>query len=103
MKSADFFIKKAQEYLTSIDEITPNYISLAQAMNEQQYEAQYKAQSAKFDDTILKIKLLFSEFDNGKLFTDRIDDVHDVALLESYKHVLNLFIEHLNEFRKASE
>lgn len=107
MKSADFFIDKAQTYLTEIDEIIPNYIDwVSEGFND---SPRYKAQSAKIDELMFKVKLLFSEFDNGKTFNARIDEVdsnmrrmtHGLEHLKECKHVLNLFIEHLNEFRKG--
>jgi len=66
-------------------------------------------QKQKNSDLKLKIKLLFTEFDNGEFFKDRVVSIDEDKWLElkkedepfkQYKHVLSLFIEHINEFKK---
>ena len=103
MKSADFFIAKAIVCINSIDEILPNVVS-----SPFSDETKYAEQSKTLSDLSLKIKLLFSEFDNGELFKDKIISIDENKMLwgkrnevlKQYYDVLSLFIKHINEFRK---
>ena len=107
MKTLDFFIDKANEYSNEIDEIVNNYIS---RYSEEAFEnsPEYTKQKLDISDLKLKIKLLFSEFDNGELFKSEIikaDEsgnytLKDDELLKVYKHILSLFVDHIVEFRK---
>lgn len=106
MKSADFFIDKANEYIKSIDEVLPNLLSpYSQGFDP---TPEYRKQSEKISDLRLKTKLLFTEFDNGELFKNKIVGIDENKmlwfkedeLLKQYKHTISLFIDHINEFRK---
>jgi hypothetical protein len=104
MKSADFFIEKANEYIKSIEEILPNIFSkYSQGLDP---TPEYIEQSEKISDLKFKTKLLFTEFDNGELFINKITDIDDARVrygedpLEKYKHILSLFVEHIKDFRK---
>ena len=74
MKSTEFFLEKARQYVSELK---------------------------------LKIKLLFSEFDNGEFFVQRLNEIESNILtsfdgderLNSYVSTLELFIDHLNQFR----
>ena len=105
MKTLDFFISKAKEYSSTIDEIQKHYISPYTAFDS---SLEYQEQKRKILDLKLKVKLLFSEFENGEIFNsevkiadkDRSYALHTDELLEVYKHVLSLFIDHIVEFKK---
>ena len=106
MKSADFFIDKAKEYIISIDEVLKNPVSPYDGGFEP--SPALKEFSEKTHNIKIKTKLLFSEFDNGELFLTLIKSAdgnleylkHGENVLTSYKETLNLFIDHINEFRK---
>jgi len=100
LKTKDFFIQKAHEYLTSIEEFkNPN--------------GQWKTLGffcgdgipTPFEELTFKIELLFSEFENGEIFIDRVRQADFIIIkkyvnyIEIYKRTLEAFIDHLNEFR----
>lgn len=106
MRSTDFFIDKAKEYTSSIDEILPNlqqpYLQGSGPSPED------KERSEKISDIRLKTRQLFSEFDKGELFRKNIVSIdenkmigtEDEEMLERYKHTLSLFINHVTELSK---
>lgn len=99
MRSTDFFIGKAKEYITSIDKILAVLLSSALPGTF----TKYNEQPEKISDIRVKIRALFSEFENGGLFEKNIvaiDDnnmlrLDDEEILERYRHILSLFIDHL--------
>jgi hypothetical protein len=105
MKSNEFFLEKANEYKTSLNEISKNKIAvdLTKLFNHPEYDQQQKT----IKELKLKVKLLFSEFDKGQFFIDEIsreEDSRSMALREDYKisiyiSVLDTFMNHINEFR----
>lgn len=107
MKTPDFFIDKAKEYSNSIEELLNNFLPM-DINNVWNTTPEYLNQKRKFEDLVLGIKLLFSEFDNGQLFNDQITVIEKNGLfmfrederLKEYKHILSLFIDHVIEFRK---
>jgi uncharacterized coiled-coil DUF342 family protein len=66
MRSTDYFINKAKEYIDSIDELLQNLHPFPPQAEETGPE--YKEQSEKIAAIRLKINQLFSEFDNSEIF-----------------------------------
>jgi len=108
MKTTDFFVEKANEYIKTIEEIIKNLLpEIPLGFDHFNPPIEYVEQSEKISDIKLKTKLLFSEFDNGELFNNQINtidknqilNIFKEKVLENYKHVLLLFIEHLKIFR----
>jgi hypothetical protein len=107
MKSTDFFIDKANEYIKSIDNILQNFTSKYSGGFDKSPEL--KEQERKISDLQLKIRLLFSEFDKGDIFYSNLKYYYedsmsrlyttDEEILKKSKHTLELFIDHLKEFR----
>jgi hypothetical protein len=81
LKTTEFFIEKANEYTAEIDRITSNYIPFSASREKPGFQEQ----SDEISDLKLKIKLLFSEFEHGHLFVEK---------------VAALFTDHLRLFRE---
>ena len=105
MKSTEFFLEKAREYISEINLIISDYIEFNS--NSFSYDTPYAVQQSSISEVKLKIKLLFSEFDNGQFFVERINEIESDILtsfdrderLKSYISTLELFINHINQFR----
>lgn len=106
MKSTDFFIDKANEYKTSFENILTNYVTDSSIGWDE--NPKYTEQQRQIADLKIKTKLLFSEFDKGEFFIHEIKKVDSNILesfdqtkrISSYNRVIDLFINHLNDFRK---
>ncbi len=109
MKSADFLIDKAKEYITSIDGLSPHLLSKYSGGFDGSPEL--TEQENKLSDLYLKVRLLFSEVDNGDIFFSQLKHIYEDNLLilkpngelnklAKTKHTLELFIEHINDFKK---
>ena len=109
MKSADFLIDKAKEYITSIDSLSPNLVSKYSGGFDKLPELE--EQENKLSDLYLKVRLLFSEVDNGDIFFSQLKPIYEDKLLSikpkgeeeklaKTKHTLELFIEHITDFKK---
>lgn len=110
-KTADFFIEKADNYIADINYYLQND-SLIDFLDRRLLEADKKNEFnnclSEIKELKLKIRLFFSEFENGNLFTNNLmNDPKDAQgllsisekdILKSYKRTLELFIEHLKEF-----
>ncbi len=108
MKSADFLIDKAKEYINSIDKISPNLVSKYSGGFDGSPEL--TEQENKLSDLYLKVRLLFSEVANGDIFFSQLKPIYEDHLLSlkhkgeeeklaKTKHTLELFIEHINDFK----
>lgn len=108
MKSVDFFLDKAKQYVSDIDDLTKNYIDYISAYHDPAKKEQYDTQKQSINSVQLKTQLLFAEFDKGDIFNEHIKSseksrnpfTQDTETLAIYKSVLETFIDHLNEFRK---
>ena len=105
MKTSEFFIEKATEYIADIERITTNYIPFS----PNREKPGFQEQSDEISDLKLKIKLLFSEFEHGHLFVEKVigtknnvnyNSVNQDQLLVVFRRYLNLFIEHLRLYRE---
>jgi len=105
VKTAEFFIEKATEYIAEIERITTNYIPFSPTREKPGFQEQ----SDEISDLKLKIKLLFSEFEHGHLFVEKVigtknnvnyNSVNQDQLLVVFRRYLTLFIEHLRLFRE---
>jgi hypothetical protein len=104
LKTSEFFIEKANEYIAEIDRITSNYIPTSATREKPGFQEQ----SDEISDLKLKIKLLFFEFEHGHLFVEKVVgtktgvnynlNTHD-QLLVVFRRYLSLFIEHIKLFR----
>jgi len=111
IKSTDFFIEKAENYIIDVDSFLLKNINSGitdkRFMNSDDL-SQLETRLADIQELKLKIKLLFSETDNGNLFTENLikrtttsDLLHisNKKVLESYKRTLELFIEHIKDYK----
>jgi hypothetical protein len=104
LKTSEFFIEKANEYIAEIDRITANYIPSSSTREKPGFQEQ----SDEISDLKLRIKLLFFEFDHGHLFVEKVVGAkssvnynvnsHD-QLLVVFRRYLSIFIEHIKLFR----
>ena len=105
MKPVDFFLDKAKQYVSELDSIISNYVQFDDITFSE--TDPYNVQKKKIAELKLKIKLLFSEFDKGEFFIDEIKKTENSVMhsfdrednLRSYKSSLELFIDHINQFR----
>ena len=110
MKSSEFFLEKAKQYVSEIDSIISDYkeFDLDSRLSSFSNNTPYAIQATSISEIKLKLKLLFSEFDKGEFFLDEIKkmdnritnwDRKEEEILNSYKSVLELFVDHINQFR----
>lgn len=104
MKETSFFKTKAESIKKETENI--NTVDYSHSDNNKEYENQKE----QLDNLLIQTKLMFSEFDNNKIFMDSIQkdyvDKSDVESLFSNQplktHILKnltLFIEFLEEYR----
>jgi hypothetical protein len=110
MKSSEFFLEKAKQYVSELDSIISEYkeFDLDSRLSSFSNNTPYAIQATSISEMKLKIKLLFSEFDRGDFFLDEIKKIDNSILnwgrkeeenLNLYRSILELFIDHLNQFR----
>lgn len=108
MKSSDFFIEKAKQYVSEFDSIISDSIEFdINSPLAFSSRTPYAIQQISISELKLKTKLLFSEFDNGEFFVQRLNEIEsDIRTsldgderLKSYVSTLELFIDHINQFR----
>jgi hypothetical protein len=110
MKPIDFFITKANSYLTQIEIISNAYIPYDFSGDFSSFDRknpERNKQQKEISNLDLKIRLLFAEFDKGEFFIAKLDIsksnfanlVDEKYFLEYSKETLELFIEHLIDFR----
>lgn len=105
MRTADFFIEKANSYLITVEKIESNYKNDSLGPN-----SEYHIQQKEISEIKLKIKLMFAEFEHGNLFSKRIDEIEgtyfrllgEKSNLLDYGSLLNLFIDHVKEYRSET-
>jgi hypothetical protein len=110
MKSAEFFLEKANEYKAAMEAVV-NYEEkkdvIKDGISEFLSDPAYRKRRQDEDSLHLKIKLLFSEFVKGQYFIDEIDRINKNIMLRfggngrniAVIELLDVFIEHLNEYR----
>jgi hypothetical protein len=106
MRETAFFVEKATEYRSAIENILSK---LASSTSWNTYDSTvHKTLQNEIIVLTLKTKLLLSEFDKGDLFItelkkadERINNFESSTSVEllKYTQILTLFIEHLNTFR----
>lgn len=112
IKTPDFFIEKANEYIRQADSFLEKNINSSivdTRLMSFDDKAKLRESLSEIQELKLKIRLLLSEFENGCLFTNNlINEPTDARqmlaksnkdILNSYRRTLELFIEHLKEFR----
>jgi hypothetical protein len=110
MKSSQFFLEKAKQYIADLDSIILEYkeFDLDARLSSFSNNTPYAIQETTISEIKLKLNLLFSEFDKGDFFLEEIKKVGSGVLnwgrkeeenLKSYKSILELFIDHINQFR----
>ncbi len=103
MQHAQLLLDNGRKYLTAIDELLAVQPKTTTWEDSEEEEAWNK----KVVEMKLKIKLLYAEFDNGKYFLEECYAIDAKSTLidnyetkiRQYKKYLQLFIEHLNEYR----
>lgn len=109
--SVNFLIEKANNYITEINIFLTKNINSSltdkRFMNPDDL-SQLETRLNSIKELKLKIRLLFSEINNGNLFIENLikrktasDFIHisNKKVLESYKRTLELFIEHLKDYK----
>jgi len=111
MKSIEFFIDKANSFITSLNtlELVDFYSNETtdDIYNEpiKDNKSLYLLQSKELEDVKFQIALMFSEFDNGFLFSQKLDSFKNENMYSNVpikKHLLDvneLFLAYLNEYR----
>ena len=110
MKSSQFFLEKAKQYISDLDSIISEYkeFDLDTKLSSFSNNTSYAIQKTTISEIKLKLNLLFSEFDKGEFFLDEIKKIDSSILnwgrkeeenLKSYKSILELFVDHINQFR----
>ncbi|MFD2920888.1 hypothetical protein ACFS6H_14285 [Terrimonas rubra] len=114
MKSVDFFIDKANEYIETATSLSLNLIPRLKFSDGINKSYELEAQERNLSDLYLKVRLLFSEFENGDIFFSELKPMYDETGLSKLfpnfeedkltktKHILELFIGHINEFKKEA-
>lgn len=103
MRSTDYFINKAKEYIDSIDELLQHLHLVPAQVKESNPE--YKEKSEKIAAIRLKTSQLFFEFDDGEIFQKNIASIDknkmigsdEEEILDRYRYTLSIFIDHLTE------
>lgn len=103
MRSTDYFINKAKEYIDSIDELLQHLHPVP--TQAQEASPEYKEQSEKIAAIRLKTNQLFSEFDNDEIFQKSIAAIDknwmirsdEGEILDRYRYTLSIFVDHLTE------
>ena len=107
MKSTQFFLQKAKSYVDEINTIISDYHE-CDINNLFSIDTPYAIQQKSISQLKLKINLLFSEFDKGEFFLNEIKKVDSSILnwgrneeenFKSYQSLLELFIDHINQYR----
>lgn len=112
MKPVDFFVTETEAFLEELNTITLipfkftrtsdiyNEVIEGKGENNEHY-----AQLKQIDDIKFQINLMLSEFDNGQLFIDKLNnspkyDISDnTTTLDRLKDVCQLFLNFLNKYR----
>lgn len=107
-KTADLFLDKANEYKTAFENILKAYVP-SNVSPDWKEDPKHLEQQQKIADLKFKTKLLFTEFDKGELFLDKIKSIDtcdygtfddEQSRLPAYNQAIDLFIDHLNTFRR---
>jgi hypothetical protein len=117
-KNTSLFLEKAKQYLATIEELLPQYDSLrgwSSSSFTKETDDEKKLKKTVFG-VKLKIKLLFSEYENGSIFIDKLSEFEGKGSgfellsrlngncdLDPYKDLLLLFIDHLENFVEVLE
>jgi hypothetical protein len=112
MKNIDFFVKKSNSFLSelnSIELITYDYGTPSKDLYGESFDSEntkFHKQKSKLNEIEFQMNLMLTEFDNGKLFIEKLKDYKQ---LERYHNndkqlnhllkVINKFIDFLKEYR----
>lgn len=105
IKTVEFFIERATEYKGFFENAIENYVDpFSSGFGD---NSEYTKQQDQISSMKTKVKLMFSEFDNGTPLIDEInsieknivDSFYPKKKLASYVRVIDLFIDHLKTFR----
>ena len=74
MKSSQFFLEKAKQYVSEFESIISEYkeFDLDSRLSSFSNDTPYAIQATSISEMKLKLKLLFSEFDKGEFFLEEI-------------------------------
>lgn len=111
MKPTIFFTKKAESFLDQLNNI--KLVEFDYSISNDIYKDTINGDNSEYDIQLellynikFQIKLMFSEFDNGELFLQSIENFktktifkHNFEEHENLKKVTELFIEFLKEYR----
>ena len=102
MKNTSFFKQKAESFLEQLNSLNPKDYKFNHFDNNNDYSNQSK----ELEDIKFQIKLMFSEFDNGNLFLEKLNSFNNVdAIFDNQpkiiflKEINKLFIDFLVEYR----
>lgn len=105
MKLTGFFIEKAESFLEELRPIKLASFEFAEAANDDaSNEPNFASQTNELNDIRFQMNLMFSEFDNGKLFNKKLNDFNKTLFDNTpfLKHLINineLFLDYLIEYR----
>ena len=108
MKSSQFFLEKAEQYVSELQSIISEYKEFdLQSSLSFSNNTPYAIQQTSISEIKLKLKLLFSEFDKGEFFLEEIKQIDnnisywgkEEEKFKSYISILELFVDHINQFR----
>lgn len=105
-----FFINKANSFISELSDIDTEKLTSEKDTEingiTTYFNSNHYKQNLLLKDIGFHIKLMLSEFDNGKIFIDRLDNVESNKIITNKglkEHLLDinhLFISFLNEYRK---
>ena len=111
MKPINFFIEKSESFIAQLNSMKLAEFQLGNTSKDIYGESdtisnsEYETQQNELYEIKFQIKLMFSEFDNGSLFTERLDNFKSTTffsnepLRNSLVKNTQLFIDFLNEYR----
>ncbi|MBP6038572.1 MAG: hypothetical protein KA523_00070 [Flavobacterium sp.] len=111
MKPINFFIEKSESFIEKLNSIelveyqfgfaTKDIYGESDSVNNSEYENQ----QSELSEIKFQIKLMLSEFDNGRLFSERLNSLKpnystsNEPLKNSLVKNTQLFLDFLNEYR----
>lgn len=104
MKNASFFKQKAEGFLDQLNSLNPKYYEFN--YTEKYNNDDYLNQSKELEEIKFQIKLMFSEFDNGNVFLEKLNSFNNTdAIFDNQPKIIflkginKLFIDFLDEYR----
>ena len=111
MKPVNFFIEKTESFITKLTSMKLVEFDLVTLTNDIYQDRElgnnstYNKQSEELKELKFQIKLMFSEFDNGSLFSEKIENFQssnifsNEPLKSNLLKTTQLFIDFLNDYR----